>query len=246
MPKHTGAASPLITLEDAAFAYEGAAVLEGLNFSVARGDYLCIVGENGTGKSTLMKGLLRLKAPSHGKITYGPALKQNMIGYLPQQTDFQRDFPASVFEVVLSGRLNHCGARPFYNRADKAAAHEKIALLGMGDKMHVSFQALSGGQRQRVLLARALCATDTLLLLDEPVAGLDPLVTNELYKVIAKINRDTGVTVIMVSHDVRGALRYATHALHLEHRQVFFGDVAAYRKTPEARRLLEGCEDVDP
>ena len=199
----------LITCKDLAFSYSGDTVLSGVNFAVNAGDYLCIVGENGSGKSTLMRGLLGLKEPSTGTITYGEGLKPNEIGYLPQQTDMQRDFPASVFEVALSGRLNSLGRRFFYSKADRAETERNLERIGMLELKNRCYQELSGGQQQRVLLARALNATSKLLLLDEPVAGLDPVATVDMYNILKLINLCDGVTVVMVSHDVNAALRYA-------------------------------------
>jgi zinc transport system ATP-binding protein len=221
----------LITCNDVAFAYEGSTVVKGLNFEVQNGDYLCIVGENGSGKSTLVKGLLRLKQPVSGTISNGDNLSANEIGYLPQQTAIQKDFPASAYEVVLSGRLSGRGIRPFYSFTDKAVAKENMKMLDILDLKNKCYRELSGGQQQRVLLARALCATQKLLLLDEPVAGLDPLVTQDLYKQIYKINKDNGITIIMVSHDIHSAVKYASHILHLKNEQVFFGKTADYIKS---------------
>jgi zinc transport system ATP-binding protein len=186
----------LITCKDASFAYEGFTVVSDLNFEVNSGDYLCVVGENGSGKSTLIKGLLRLKAPRSGSVSMGDGLKADEIGYLPQQTAAQKDFPASAYEVVLSGRLGMRGIRPFYTKPDKRAAEQNLARLGIDGLKNRCYRELSGGQQQRVLLARALCATRKMLLLDEPVAGLDPVVTQDLYRTIEKINRDTGITII--------------------------------------------------
>ncbi len=230
----------LIACRDASFSYEGNIAVSGLNFTVESGDYLCIVGENGSGKSTLMKGLLRLKSPRDGTVSMGDGLKPNEIGYLPQQTAAQRDFPASAYEVVLSGRLGARGLRPFYSKADKAVVEENIERLGVGELRNRCYRELSGGQQQRVLLARALCATKKLLLLDEPVAGLDPLVTQELYKLIESINRETGLTVVMVSHDVRSAVKYASHILHLSTEQVFFGKTKDYLQTKAGIGFLGG------
>ncbi len=231
----------LIKCENLSFAYSGDTVLEGVSFSVNAGDYLCIVGENGSGKSTLMRGLLGLKEPSSGMITFGDGLKQNEIGYLPQQTDMQRDFPASVFEVVLSGRLNSLGRRCFYSKADRAEAEHNLERMGMLEYKKRCYQELSGGQQQRVLLARALCATSKLLLLDEPVAGLDPVAMGEMYNLLKLINLCDGVTVVMVSHDVNAALRYATHILQLGHRQLYFGSAHDYARS-EAAKILRGGE----
>ena len=231
----------LIKCEDLAFAYSGETVLRGVSFSVNTGDYLCIVGENGSGKSTLMRGLLGLKEPSAGSITFGDGLKPNEIGYLPQQTDLQRDFPASVFEVALSGRLNSLGRRVFYSRADRAETERNLERIGMLEFKNRCYQELSGGQQQRVLLARALNATSKLLLLDEPVAGLDPVATGEMYNILKLINLCDGVTVVMVSHDVNAAMRYATHILQLGHTQLYFGSVHDYVHS-DAARILRGGE----
>ena len=220
----------LISCENLAFAYEGITVLEGLNFKIEQGNYLCIMGENGAGKSTLMKGLLGLKKPSAGSVSFGGDLKAREIGYLPQQTPVQKDFPASVREVVMSGCLSGMGLRPFYSRAEKDKAVRNMQALEIMDLADRCYRDLSGGQQQRVLLARALCATRKVILLDEPVAGLDPLVTINMYKLIERINREMGITVIMVSHDMQAAMKYATHILHLgQDRQLFFGTRENYR-----------------
>lgn len=229
----------LITCKHVCLGYDGQTVLRDVNFTVSRGDLLCVVGENGSGKSTLIKGLLGLKAPEQGSITLGDGLVRNEIGYLPQQTQLQRDFPASVAEVVRSGCINQMHGRPFYSRADRARAQENMERMGIEDLAHHSYQALSGGQQQRVLLARALCATSELLLLDEPVAGLDPVATGEMYNLLKLINLCDGVTVIMVSHDVAAAERYATHILQLGHSQLYFGTVAGYHGS-EAELKLRG------
>ena len=231
---------PQLTCSDLTLGYEGHAVLKGLNFAVNAGDYLCIVGENGSGKSTLMKGLLGLKQPDGGSIEFGEGLKSTEIGYLPQQTQLQRDFPASVWEVVLSGCLNSLGRRLHYNDEDKKRAAFNMERMGVEDLKDKSYQALSGGQQQRVLLARALCATKKMLLLDEPVTGLDPIATGEMYNLIKLVNLCDNITVIMVSHDIHAAARYATHILHLGQKQLFFGTAAEYRESALARRFLGG------
>lgn len=212
----------LIKTENLTLSYENMTVIESLSFEVCAGDYLCIVGENGSGKSTLVKALLGLKKPESGSIELGDGLKPREIGYLPQQTSAQRDFPASVFEVVISGCLNSRGLRPFYSDKERKAAEENIERLGLSELKDRSYRELSGGQQQRVLLARALCATKKLLLLDEPVTGLDPMVTTEMYELIREINK-SGVTMIMVTHDMPSALRYASHILCLTESESFFG-----------------------
>lgn len=234
---------PLIKCENVSIGYEGQTVVKDLDFSIEKGDYLCIVGENGSGKSTLVKSLLGLKNVEKGRISYGDGLKQNEIGYLPQQTDAQKDFPASVFEVVLSGRLNSRGIRPFYSSADKKEAVSKMELLGIKDLAGQCFRDLSGGQKQRVLLARALCATKSLLLLDEPVTGLDPIVTVEFYQLIRKINRESHIAVVMVSHDIERAVEDGTHILHLQERALFFGTTEDYKKSRAGRTFLGGMQD---
>ena len=230
----------ILKCEDLSFAYEGRQVLNDVNFTLSAGNYLCVVGENGSGKSTLIKGLLGLKSPESGKIIFGEGLKSTEIGYLPQQTAMQKDFPASVYEVVLSGCLSSLGRRRWYNKEDKKKAMENMERMGIEDIKDKSYQSLSGGQQQRVLLARALCATKKLLLLDEPVTGLDPIATGEMYNLIKLVNLCDNITVIMVSHDIHEAVRYATHILHLGHRQLFFGTAAEYKESDLARRFLGG------
>ncbi len=204
----------LLTAENLSVGYESRPVAVNLNFTINKGNYLCVIGENGSGKTTLMKTLLGLLPPLAGKIITGDGLKPNEIGYLPQQTIIQKDFPASVREIVLSGCQGRCGFRPFYSKEEKFLAEENIAKMGIADLARRSFRELSGGQQQRILLARALCATRKLLLLDEPVSGLDPKVTEEMYRLITSLNRE-GITVIMISHDIDAALRRASHILCL-------------------------------
>lgn len=220
----------LLTCQNLSLGYEGREILGNVTFSVHAGDYLCIVGENGSGKSTLMKTILGLHAPFSGQIITGDGLKQNEIGYLPQQTAAQRDFPASVREIVLSGCQGRCGLRPFYTQAEKRLAADNMEKLGLTPLARRCYRELSGGQQQRVLLARALCATRKLLLLDEPVSGLDPKVTAELYQLIADLNARDGITVIMISHDISAALRYATHILHIGDN-IFFGTRDDYQRS---------------
>ena len=192
----------LITCKNISFVYDGVPAVKDLDFSVEPNDYLCIVGENGAGKSTLVKGLLRLKKPASGTIHMGNGLLAKEIGYLPQQTAGQKDFPASVYEVVLSGCLNRLGLKPFYTKREKELANENLQKMGITKLKNRCYRELSGGQQQRVLLARALCATKKVILLDEPAAGLDPVVTQNLYELIRQINEDMGITIIMVSSSV--------------------------------------------
>ena len=216
----------LIACQNLSLGYDGRAIVDNLSFTVNEGDYLCIVGENGAGKSTLMRTLLGLQPPLGGSIMTDDGLTLRKIGYLPQQTEAQSDFPATVREIVLSGFVGRMGLRPFFTKEEKLRAEENIARMGISELHDRPFNSLSGGQRQRVLLARALCAAEKILLLDEPVAGLDPKVTMELYELIESLNRE-GVTIIMISHDLASAVRYASHILHIG-SESFFGTREEY------------------
>lgn len=223
-----------LTCQKLCVGYDGRPVLQGLDFEAFAGDYLCIVGENGSGKSTLMKTILGLQTPISGSILTGDGLRKNEIGYLPQQTVVQKDFPAAVREIVLSGCQGRCGSRPFYSKEEKqlaAAAMDRMQLAQLAKRC---YRELSGGQQQRVLLARALCATRKMLLLDEPVSGLDPKATAEMYALIEELNRNDGITVIMISHDITAAVQYASHLLHIGDT-VFFGTKAEYLRSPQGR-----------
>lgn len=204
----------LMKCEELAIGNGGDIVAEHLCFEIRSGDYLCVIGENGSGKSTLMRTVLGLQKPVSGTITFGDGLVQNEIGYLPQQTQVQRDFPASVREVVMSGCQGHMGLRPFYGKKEKAATEEALDRMDIRNLSKKCYRELSGGQQQRVLLARALCAASKLIVLDEPVTGLDPEASSEMYELVADLNRD-GIAVLMVSHDLNSALRHATHVLHM-------------------------------
>lgn len=230
-----------ITCEKASFAYEGRTVIQELNLRIERGEYLCVIGENGSGKSTLIKGLLGLISPVHGRISYGDGLKRSEIGYLPQRTDVQNDFPASVWEVVSSGCRGHL---PFLTADMRRTANENMELLGICSIRKNSFMELSGGQQQRVLLARALCATQRLLLLDEPVAGLDPLVTREMYEIISMLHRERGLTVVMISHDISAALAYASRILHMSNGATFLGTPNEYLQSAQGRIFAGGQADA--
>lgn len=223
-----------LTCQNLSVGYEGKPVLRNLNFEVCEGDYLCIVGENGSGKSTLMKTILGLQMPVEGKILTGDGLRKNEIGYLPQQTVIQKDFPASVKEIVLSGCQGRSGIRPFYNKDEKQLMANAMERMQIGDLAERCYRELSGGQQQRVLLARALCATQKMLLLDEPVSGLDPKVTAEMYQLIDELNRKDGITVLMISHDISAAVKYASHVLHIG-STVFFGTKEEYVESPQVK-----------
>ena len=232
----------IIEGKDVTLGYENKVVAKNLNFKIDQGDYLCVVGENGTGKSTLIKTLLGLIKPLNGEVIANVQGKNHKgVGYLPQQTQAQKDFPASVWEVVLSGVLNNDHRCPFYNKKDKAEAEKNMEKLNILDLKKRCYRELSGGQQQRVLLARALCATDSVLILDEPVTGLDPAASMELYETIKDLNKKENVTIIMVSHDIKNALNYATHILHLEQENDFFGTVEEYKKSNVSNMFLGGA-----
>ena len=231
----------MISCKNVSFAYDNVVTVKDLNFSIVDGDYFCIVGKNGSGKSTLLKGLLHLKKPFAGIIEMHNRLAPAEIGYLPQQTSIQKDFPASVYEVVLSGCLNRLGFRPFYSKNEKNVAEHNMERLGIGHLKNKCYR----GQQQRVLLARALCATKKAILLDEPVAGLDPVVSQEMYELIQTINGQ-GITVIMVSHDIPSTMKYAKHILHLHHTQLFFGTAGEYQNSDIGRRFIGKETYVQP
>ena len=227
----------LLEVTNLAVGYEGKAVCENINFTLEKGAYLCIVGENGAGKSTLIKTLLGLIPAVSGEIKKGGGFTG--IGYLPQHTDAQKDFPATVYEVVLSGCIKKSGWKPFYGKAEKALAEQKMQVMNIADIKNNRFSALSGGQQQRVLLARALCAADGCLLLDEPVTGLDPNASEELYSAINELNKKHGVTIITVTHDILRGLPYADSVLEISHGGNFFGSAKAYESYKK-----EGAENV--
>lgn len=212
--------------------YEGKAVVENINFQVNKGDYVCLVGENGAGKSTLVKTLLNLNKPISGEIIF----EENGIGYLPQQTVVQKDFPASVWEIVLSGNLSHLGRRPFYGKKEKDTAKKNMERMGIWELRKKCYRNLSGGQQQRVLLARAMCASDQILFLDEPVSGLDPKVTAEFYELTKELNQ-SGITIVMVSHDLHAVLDFSSHILHLGKEEVFYGTTKEYLMSDIAKKL---------
>ena len=230
----------IVTCKDISIEYDGKVAVDQVSFTIEQGDYLCIVGENGSGKSTLVKALMGLLKLKSGEIEINKELTLGRIGYLPQQADSQKDFPASVYEIVLSGCIKSKGLRPFYNVKEKQRVKDNLERLNIYDLRHKSYRELSGGQQQRVLLARALCATDSLLVLDEPVTGLDPVVTAELYDIIEELNRRDHVTIIMVSHDVRMATKGANKILQMGRKVLFFGKTKEYINTSYAKALLGG------
>lgn len=227
----------LLDVRDVSLGYDGKAIWQGLTFRVCSGDYLCIVGENGSGKSTLLKSMLGLLRPLRGEIVRHGTLKRGAIGYLPQQTVAQRDFPATALEVVLSGFLNGGAGRFFYTPHEKSAALMNMGKLGILELQGKCYRELSGGQQQRVLLARALCAAGELLILDEPVTGLDPAAAQDLYRTLAYLNRTEGIAIVMVTHDMANALKYGSAVLHAGQNKWFFGTPAEYLASPYGKRF---------
>ena len=234
--------NPIIKCEHTDFGYENHDAVIDLNLEIYPGDYLCVVGENGSGKSTLIKGILGLLKPTGGTLTVADELKRGGIGYLPQQTAAQKDFPATVQEVVLSGTLSRRGNRPFYSIAERKLAAHNLERLGMEHLKNKCYRELSGGQQQRVLIARALCATEQLLILDEPITGLDPSAIQDFYHLIKKLNKEDGITIIMVSHDIGNVISQANKILHLHRKVVFCGTAEEYKNSVAGKEFLGGDE----
>lgn len=230
----------LIQCSHADFGYENQDAVVDVTMEVNPGDYVCIVGENGSGKSTLMKGMLGLLKPTKGTISVSDELKKSGIGYLPQQTAAQKDFPATVGEVVLSGCLSRRGNKPFYSEKEKALAEKNMERLGIAELAGQCYRDLSGGQQQRTLIARALCATDKLLILDEPITGLDPSAILEFYEIIRKLNQKEGVAILMVSHDIANVVKQAKKILHLKREVLFYGTTEEYLKSSAGHVYLGG------
>lgn len=234
----------LISCKNVYLRYENVSVVEDLSFEVQAGDYLCIVGENGSGKSTLIKSVLGLKETASGHLHFGDGLKSKDVGYLPQQTTAQKDFPASVYEVVLSGCIGKKGGKILFSKQQKKIAEDNMRKLDILHLKKKCYRELSGGQQQRVLLARALCSADKMILLDEPVTGLDPVVTAEFYSLLKMLNKEYGITVIMVSHDLFAAVNNASHILHLKKNNSFFGTIEEYIQS-DIYKKFSGGDDHD-
>ena len=221
----------ILSCKDMTIGYEDQIVLSNLNFSIEEGDYISVLGENGSGKSTLIKTILGLTKPLSGSFSLSDNLSRETIGYLPQQTTAQRDFPASVLEIVLSGFLGQKGWSPFYTKKERTQAIQHMKDMKIDHLAKKNYRNLSGGQQQRVLLARALCAARKLLILDEPVTGLDPSAQIELYQLIRHLNKDHHMTILMISHDIAAAARYSNKIMHLEENKYFFGSLDEYKKS---------------
>jgi zinc transport system ATP-binding protein len=231
----------LISCQNLSYCYDGNLAACGINCRIEQGEYLCIVGGNGSGKTTFIKGVLGLIKPHEGSLSLDEGLRLHDIGYLPQQTTTQRNFPATVREVVVSGRLSRLGARAFFRSEDRRAAQKILDQLKIPELSKLSFNELSGGPQQRVLLARALCAAPDglrILILDEPMSGLDPHARQELYTIIKDLNQSMDMTILMVTHDVQMAVNFASHVLVLEGKQEFFGTVHEFEHTLIGQELI--------
>ena len=230
----------ILSCENVSIYYDDVKAIQNITFDVDEGEYVCILGENGSGKSTLIRGILGLEKLESGEIKFLNGTNKNQIGYLPQQTIVQKNFPASVFEVVLSGFLNNKGFKPFYNKKEKELAIQNMKKVEIEDLKNTSYKELSGGQQQRVLLARAICSSKKLLVLDEPITGLDPVITNKMYKLIKDLNKQ-GMTIIMVSHDIHFAIKNASKIIHIKNKLIFNGTAQEYEKSDIGKTFLGGC-----
>lgn len=199
----------LIEVKNLSVGYNHKAIVENISFTVNEGNAICIIGENGIGKSTLMKTLLGVLKPVSGEIIFS---ENKRFGYLPQINETQNDFPASVNEIVLSGLLNKKSFLAFYNKADKEIAMKNMEILHITHLKDKPFSSLSGGQKQRVLIARALCSTDNILFLDEPITGLDPQTKADFYETLALLQKE-GITIVMITHNLEDFINEATHVL---------------------------------
>jgi zinc transport system ATP-binding protein len=205
--------SALLKCRQLTLGYGNKDVVRDLDYDVNAGDYLCIVGRNGSGKTTFLRGLAGLLSPRSGSVDLCDGLKRNQIGFLPQITVVQKDFPATVEEIVLSAFQGKKFFLPFYGRAQRERAMESMALTRTESLAKSCFRELSGGQKQRVLLARALTAAERLLLLDEPVTGLDPESADSMYRIFADLHREKNMTIVMVTHDIEAAQKEASRVL---------------------------------
>lgn len=231
---------PLLSCKNLTVAYEKKIAVDRVSFDIEAGDYVCIVGKNGSGKSTLIKSILGLVPTQSGQIQFLEGLKATEIGYLPQQTMVQQNFPASVFEIVLSGCLGRRGWYPFFSKKEKQLALKHMKKLDILAYKNTPYKELSGGQQQRVLMARALCATDKLLVLDEPVTGLDPVMMQTFYQIVKKLNQSEKIAILMISHDIKTAVQFANKIIHLDKSVLFFGSTTDYIESPIGKKFLEG------
>ncbi len=235
----------LISTSNLTLAYDGAEVVKNLNIHIDNGDYVCIVGENGSGKSTLAKAIVGLITPVSGKIDFDSSISTKNIGYMPQQTNVHNDFPASVYEIVMSGFLGKLNILPFYQKKHKQKADTILKTLGIYQFKKCCYNKLSGGQKQRVLLARALCATDSVLVLDEPASSLDPIITSEFYDILNKLNKQNKITIIMISHDTSIIKKYATKVIHLSDNKYIFDTSDNYIASEFGKNYIGGELNAD-
>lgn len=233
--------SKLLECKNLSVSFDGRPIIKDLSFTVNEKDFICIIGENGTGKSTLTNAMLGLIPITSGSIELHGICKSD-IGYLPQKLKVENNFPASVYEIVMSGFVGKSFFNPFYTKSQKCKATDSIELLSIDSIKSRPFTELSGGQQQRVLLARAICAAEKLVLLDEPVTGLDAQSSDSFYKLIMHLNSEHGVAVIMVSHDIERSVKFAEKVLHLGTNDYFFGTVDQYKATDYYKNFLKDAK----
>ena len=227
----------LIKCNNIEFKYDGKEILKNISFEVNKGDYLCIIGENGSGKSTLLNIISGVLKPNNGTVTLDSNLSKKEIGYLPQKSEIYENFPASVYEVVISGCVNKLSIIPFCRRKEKQIANYNMNLLEISNIKNKCFHELSGGQKQRVLLARTLCSTRDIILLDEPVSGLDPIITESFYNVVNHLNNEHGTTVVMVSHDIQNCFKYASHILYIGKELFYYGSKSDFLNSEFSKNI---------
>lgn len=234
----------ILSVKDLNFNYGKIKILKDINFELDKGDYLGIIGANGSGKTTLIKVLLGLLQPSSGTVVYHQnILEDNALGYVPQKTfgDHQ-NFPATVKEIVRTGLLANKGFLKQYNDEDNKKVVEILNRLNLCDLKNRKINKLSGGQQQRVLLARSLVSNPRVLILDEPTSALDPEVREDFYQLLETVNK-SGVTIILISHDLQSIEPYLNKVLLLDRKILFFGNPKDFNKTVSAKSYLGHIHD---